>query len=275
MRALISADMEGATGVTCADDCTAGTAAFERFRPLFTGDVNAVALGLFDAGVDEVVVCEAHGSMRNLLLERLDPRVRMITGKHKTYSMMEGVQDGPDLVAFVGYHAPAGGPGVLSHTMIGPQLVQAKLNGVVMSEGLLNATLATSFGARVALVSGDDKTCEDALHYAPRAQLVAVKTSIDRYTAQCLHPEVTFELLREAARKSVATAVDNTTPSGPWSCTIEFAVTSSAAACALIPGVDRIAPRTVRLAFDTVPELYQCFTSVCRVVTAMSDRIYG
>ena len=274
MRALISADMEGASGVTCADDCTAGTPQFERFRQLFTNDVNAVALGLFDAGVDEVLICEAHGSMRNLLLEQLDPRVRMITGKHKTYSMMEGVQSSPDIVAFVGYHAPAGGEGVLSHTMIGPVLVQARLNGTLMSEGLLNAALASSYGSRVALVSGDDKTCEDALGYAPQAQRVVVKKAIDRYTAECLHPETTFGMLRRAAALSV-NAGAGIAHEGPYECEIEFAVTSAAAACALIPRVERLDGRTVRLSFDTVNELYGCFASVCEVVTSTSDRIYG
>lgn len=274
MRVLISADMEGVTGVTCPDDCISGTPQYDRFRPIFTGEVNAVAGGFFDAGADEVLVSEAHGSMRNLLLEELDPRVRMNTGMHKAYSMMEGIQSRPELVAFVGYHAPAGAEGVLSHTMIGPLLVEARLNGQVMSEGLINAAVAAEFGAKVVLVSGDDKTCQDAERYAPQAKRVAVKRAVDRYAADCLPPEVTFAMLREAAAQA-AGAGPMTPAEPPYECDMEFAVTSAAAACALIPRVERVGGRTVRLNFGTASELYRSLKVVCRIATASSERVYG
>ncbi|MGN6130750.1 MAG: M55 family metallopeptidase, partial [Nocardioidaceae bacterium] len=150
MRALISADMEGATGVTSPDDCLPGTPQWDRFRRLFTGDVNAVASGFFDAGVEQVVVNEAHNAMRNLLIEDLDPRIQLLTGNHKALSMMEGITSRPDLVAFVGYHAGPGVPAVLSHTYVGFEIFTVTLNGELMSEGYLNAALAAEYGSRVA-----------------------------------------------------------------------------------------------------------------------------
>lgn len=108
MKILVSADMEGATGVTWPADVLPGTPQWERCRSLFTSDVNAAALGFFDGGADEVLVNEAHWTMRNLLLERLDERVQMLTGRHKSLSMVEGIQHGDvDGVAFVGYHTGA------------------------------------------------------------------------------------------------------------------------------------------------------------------------
>jgi D-amino peptidase len=274
MRVLISADMEGVTGVTHPEDCILGTPQYERFRPIFTRDVNSVALGLFDAGVDEVLVSEAHGFMRNLLLEQLDPRIRMITGRHKTYPMMEGIQSRPELVAFVGYHAPAGGEGVLSHTVIGSLLVRASLNGAVLSEGLLNATLAAEYGSRVALVSGDDKTCDDAQTYGPESRLVVVKRAIDRYAADCLHPDVTAAELREAGKQAVDAGA--TTPAEPpFECDIEFAVSSAATACALVPGVERLDARVIRFTAETASMLNRLFTVCCRLATASSERVYG
>jgi D-aminopeptidase len=68
--------------------------------------------------VTEVTVNEAHSTMRNVLIEELDPRVRLLTGNHKPFGMMEGIQRRPDLVAFVGYHAGPGESGVLSHTFV-------------------------------------------------------------------------------------------------------------------------------------------------------------
>lgn len=106
MKILISADMEGATGVTWPADVLPGTPQWERCRSMFTSDVNAAVLGFFDGGADEVLINEAHWTMRNLLLEDLDERAEMLTGRHKSLSMVEGVQhDDVDGIAFIGYHA--------------------------------------------------------------------------------------------------------------------------------------------------------------------------
>jgi D-amino peptidase len=127
MRVLVSADMEGATGVTWPEDVRPGAPQWERCRRLFTGDVNAVVAGYFDASAEDVLVNEAHATMRNLLLEELDPRVRLLVGRHKPLGMMQGVQDGVELVAFVGYHAGAGEVGVLSHTVLASELTGSGL----------------------------------------------------------------------------------------------------------------------------------------------------
>ncbi|MGW2856574.1 M55 family metallopeptidase, partial [Streptomyces sp. NPDC001215] len=79
MKILISADMEGATGVTWPADVLPGTPQWERCRAMFTSDVNAAVLGFLDGGADEVLINEAHWTMRNLLLERLDDRAQMLT----------------------------------------------------------------------------------------------------------------------------------------------------------------------------------------------------
>src|ERR671914_752963 len=96
VRIMISADMEGATGVTLTDDVAPGTEQWQRFRRMFTGDVNACVAGLFDGGASDVLVNEAHSSQRNLLLEDLDGRARMLTGRHKPLSMMQGIDSGLD-----------------------------------------------------------------------------------------------------------------------------------------------------------------------------------
>ncbi len=267
--------MEGATGVTAPDDCIPGRDGYARFRPVFTGDVNAVALGFFDAGVDEVVVTEAHGGMRHVMLEKLDPRVKMISGKNRTYGMLEGIQQGADLVAFVGYHSAAGTDGVLSHTFSGSNLTRVTLNGRLMSEGYLNALLASEYGSRLALVSGDNVTCADAADYAPDSEQVAVKTAVDRYTALCLSAEETSEMLRSAATRSVTSSTVAPLPEGPYECVVDFSVANCAASASLIPGVERADVRSVRFGFDTVAEVYRCFEVVCVMAGSATEPIYG
>lgn len=90
MKILVSADMEGATGVTWPADVLPGTPEWERCRHLFTSDVNAAVLGFLDGGAEQVLINEAHWSMRNLLLEQLDERAELLTGRHKSLTMVEG-----------------------------------------------------------------------------------------------------------------------------------------------------------------------------------------
>jgi D-amino peptidase len=275
VRALISADMEGATGVTCPDDCRPGSAQWERFRRLLTADVNAVATGLFEGGVDEVLVNEAHASMRNILLENLDPRLQMLTGRHKGLGMMEGVQQRPDMVAFVGYHSAPGTTGVLSHTFLGSEITRATLSGRTMSEGYLNALLAAEYGVRVGLVSGDDVTCEDARDYAPRARGVVVKKAVDRYSAICRTPEQTAAALQSAAQACVGDAAVPALPAAPYVCEVEFLGTSSAAVAALVPTVERTGPRCVRFESETIHGIYECFIVVSRLGADAAEALYG
>jgi len=267
--------MEGVTGVTCPDDVRPGSPQWERFRRLFTGDVLAVCEGFFDAGVTEVTVNEAHSKMRNLLIEELDPRVGLLTGNHKPFGMMEGIQRVPDLVAFVGYHAGPGEPGVLSHTFVASEIFEVTLNGRAMTEGYLNSLLTAEYGSRLALVTGDDLTCADAEEYAPSAQKVAVKEAVDRYTALCLPPARTSSLLRSAAAAGAVTAEVPPLPAGPYRCEVTFTGTSSAAMAACVPTVQRLSSRTVAFTKDTIAELYPCFRVVTKIGAGAAEPTYG
>ena len=146
MKILISADMEGATGVTWPADVLPGSEQWQRCRRMFTSDVNAAIAGFHDGGADEVLVNEAHWTMRNLLLEELDERAQMLTGRHKDLSMVEGVQRGDvDGVAFVGYHTGAGTEGVLAHTYLANSITGVWVDGEPASEGRLNALVVAEY----------------------------------------------------------------------------------------------------------------------------------
>jgi D-amino peptidase len=206
MRVLISADMEGASGVTWPGDVDPGTEQWQRFRRMLTSDVNAAVAGLWAGGASDVLVNEAHDTMRNILLEDLDTRARMLTGRHKRLGMMEGIDRDVDAVAFVGYHAAAGRNGVLAHTYMGNSLTGFWIDGELASEGLLNAMVAAEYGVPVILVTGDDQTCVDAKAYAPDARVVAVKECVSRYAAICSPPAVTAAWIREAAAEAMQLA---------------------------------------------------------------------
>ncbi|MFI5684291.1 M55 family metallopeptidase [Streptomyces sp. NPDC051636] len=277
MKILISADMEGATGVTWPADVLPGTPQWERCRAMFTSDVNAAALGFFDGGADEVLVNEAHWTMRNLLLEQLDDRVQMLTGRHKSLSMVEGVQHGDvDGIAFVGYHAGAGMEGVLAHTYLANSITGVWLNGVRASEGLLNAHVVAEYGVPVVLVTGDDVACEDALEYAPEALKVAVKDHVSRYAAVCRTPARTAADIRAAAKEAAGLAVrQDPVRGGPFTVTLEFDAEHLAPAATVVPGVDRIGERKVAYTSDTMYEGIRTFKAVTTIVSAAVEEQYG
>ncbi|WP_089104101.1 M55 family metallopeptidase [Streptomyces hyaluromycini] len=277
MKILISADMEGATGVTWPGDVLPGAPQWERCRPMFTSDVNAAVLGFYDGGADEVLINEAHWSMRNLLLEQLDDRAEMITGRHKTLSMVEGVQHGDvDGIAFVGYHTGAGMEGVLAHTYLPNSVTGVWLGDVRASEGLLNAHVVAEYGVPVVLVTGDDLACEDALGYAPEALKVAVKDHVSRYAAVCRTPARTAADIRAAAKDAARLAVRHEpVAGGPFTIALEFDAEHLALAATVVPGVEQTGERKVAYTEGTMYDGIRTFKAVTTIVSAAVEEQYG
>jgi D-amino peptidase len=277
MKILISADMEGATGVTWPADVEPGTEQWQRCRSMFTSDVNAAIAGFFDGGADEVLVNEAHATMRNLLLERLDERATMLTGRHKELSMVEGVQhDDVDGIAFVGYHTAAGTEGVLAHTYLPNSVTGVWVDGHQGSEGRLNALVVAEYGVPVILVTGDDRTCEDAKGYAPEAIGVAVKDYVSRYAAVCRPPARTAAEIRAAAKQAAALAVRHEPRrTGPHTVELEFDAAQLTGAATMVPSVRRTGERRVSYTSPDMYEAIRCFKAVTTLVSNAVEKNYG
>ncbi|MFE0692576.1 M55 family metallopeptidase [Streptomyces sp. NPDC058869] len=121
MKALISVDMEGISGIVHSSETNPERDDYQRGRELMTAEANAVIAGVLDAEpTADVLVADAHGTFRNLLPEQLDRRARLVRGKPRALNMLAGLDEETDAALFVGYHVRAGeGPGVLAHTMNG------------------------------------------------------------------------------------------------------------------------------------------------------------
>jgi D-amino peptidase len=281
MRVLISADMEGATGVTWPADVEPGTEQWQRCRRMFTSDVNAAVAGFFRAGADEVLVNEAHSTMRNLLLEQLDRRAVMLTGRHKELSMVEGIQQpAVEAVVFLGYHAAAGAEGVLAHTYLANSITSVRVNNELGSEGRLNSYVAAEFGVPVVLVTGDDRTCADAAAYAPQALTVAVKECVSRYAAICKPPEETAAAITAAAEQAAKLAGRQQaggagTAADGYTVEIEVDAAQLAQAAAIVPTVRRTGDRTVSYHSPTAWDMIRCFKTVTTMISAAVEEHYG
>ena len=59
-------------------------------REWMTADVNAAVEGAARAGADEIIVTDGHWDGANILIEKLDPRARLINGSPSPLSMIQG-----------------------------------------------------------------------------------------------------------------------------------------------------------------------------------------
>jgi len=254
MRVFISADIEGISGVVHGDHAGPGREEeFSRARRLMTRQVNAAVEGAVDGGAEVVVVNDSHGSMRNLFIEDLHPKAHLVTGSPKPLSMMQGVE-GCRGALFVGYHAAAGTPGVLSHTYSSRTVHELRIQGRPAGETLLNAGIAGYFGVPVLLVAGDSAVAEEAAGLLPGVRTVAVKEPAGRYAATCLPLDEADRLIRQAAREAVAALAAGGAgpgtpaplePPSPVTFQLRFMDWGQAEAAAMLPGVERVDPLTL------------------------------
>lgn len=206
MNVFISCDMEGATGIVHGDQLVPGGHDYARGRDLLTGDVAAACEGAVDAGAERIVVCDGHGTMRNLLIEKLPESVEVVLGPatSRLLCQSEGLDETFDAAMFVGYHARNGTPdAVLPHTWVGSVVHEITVNGLVFGETALNAALAGHFEVPVVLVTGDDAACAEAKEFLPEVETVSVKRAVGRASAVCRTPAWTRAAIRQAAARAL------------------------------------------------------------------------
>ncbi|MEG3135857.1 M55 family metallopeptidase [Rouxiella sp. T17] len=207
MKIFISADIEGIAGVMRPEQCSPGNAEYESARGLMEQEVNAAIAGAFDGGASDVVVADSHAMMKNLRAANIDPRARLMQGKPRALSMLEGLQHQQyDGMLFVGFHAAAGEMGVLAHTINGSAFYRMKINGSVMAETDLYAALGAELNVPLWLVTGDDCLEKWVNHRFPEVEYVCVKRAISAHAAESISPQAAQELLRERVAKVVQAA---------------------------------------------------------------------
>jgi D-amino peptidase len=260
MKVFVSVDMEGCAGIVHVDQTRSNGQDFPRCREWMTAEANAAALGAFDVGADEVVVNDSHGDMRGILIDRLDPRVELISGDLKPLSMCQGMEMAADAALFVGYHAGMGAAyAVLDHTYAGAVVSKVHVNGRELNEGGINALVAGHFGTPVVLVTGDDRTCEETVAQLGDVATLCVKKAITRYCARSITPALAQKRIREAARKAVAGAKRRKpfTMKGPYTLQLRVINAGMADHIEMMPGIRRIGGTAVEYRTGDLLELFK------------------
>jgi D-amino peptidase len=271
VKVYISADMEGITGLVDAEDVQPPGRDYERGRVLMTEDVNAAIRGAYDAGATAVLVNDAHGPMRNLLPDLLDPGALLIKGRPKPMGMIEGLTGEYDAVLCIGFHARAGVLGVLSHSFMGHEIEDIWLDDRPTGEiGLFHAA-SWAYDVPVALLTGDDTACAEMKAWDPAVTTVPVKYAKDRFAAQLVPVTEARAAIESGARSALRNlpGVSSDT-TATHQLTVRWQSASVAAHLPAIPGVTRRDDRTVTVDGDML-HLYRLFNLFLRVATAVTS----
>jgi D-amino peptidase len=204
MKILVSVDIEGIAGVVHREQTTRGNPEYERARRLMTAEANAAISGAFAGGATDVAVNDSHGDFRNLLADELDPRARYVQGKPRELGMMAGVDDGCAAVFLVGWHAKAGGAGILAHTISSFAFARVLVNGTPVGEAALYGAVAAEFGVPVALITGDDAFVAETSPLFNGVTAIAVKRALGNQVADSLSPHAACAAIEAGARKAGA-----------------------------------------------------------------------
>lgn len=250
MKLYLSVDMEGITGLPDYTFVDSSRHNYERARRIMTDEANAIIHAAFDKGAQQVLVNDSHSKMNNLLVEEIHPDADLITGDLKPLSMVQSIDESFQGAIFAGYHARAGQPGVMSHSMtFGVR--NMFVNEVKVGELGLNAFVAGHFGVPVIMVAGDDRACLEAEELIPGIVTAAVKQSISRSAVKTLHPIKAHALLAEKTAEAM-TKIQSIQPLVPPEnpvLRIEFTNYGQAEWAALMPGCE-IEPGTTIVRFE-------------------------
>jgi D-amino peptidase len=246
----ISADMEGIAGLAAYRHGGPASPDFRWMVELWTRQINFIVEAAFDAGMNEVLINEAHSGMNYLNLSQLDPRAGLVSGYVKTDNQMHGLNKEFLGGVFIG-HARAGTEcAVLNHTYVMRDVVEVRLSGNPIGELGLNGIWASYLGSGLIMVVGDDQTAEEARQFDPQVETAVLKEGLSQFSARHLSLKEVEEVLKTTTRKAIKRRLAGEIPNFPlpdhFEMEIDFSISEIAHLCSFIPSVKRVGARTVR-----------------------------
>jgi len=210
MKAYISVDIEGITGIVSFSQCGRPDGQHFDFgfaRRMLTHDVNAAIRGLRAAGATEVVVKDSHATCKNLLVDELEPGTELISGFGSGKDgMMDGIDASFSASLLVGYHGMAGAlNSMMEHALVGG-LHRFWINGELAGEIAVSAAVAGAYGVPTILVTSDKAACDEAEACIPGVRTYSTKDGYGRFMGRLKHPSVTGPGIEQAAKQALEDA---------------------------------------------------------------------
>lgn len=268
MRLFISVDMEGISGVVHAEHTSRDGKEHERARKLMTEEANAAIKGALEAGAKDVIVNDSHGTMRNILPDKLHPEAKLILGSPKKLGMMEGMDGNHDAAICIGYHTMAGTDGILNHTFNSRVIRSISLNGEPFGEFGLNSLLAGYYGVPVVFVSGCNHTIAEEQSHIPAIHYAQVKRTIHRTSAENLHPSVACKQIKTGVKKALsnkAAIPPYKLDTSSYDVVMSFLNTSMADAAEMLPTTKRVDALSVAFTSQDFLECYRMIRALTRI----------
>ena len=238
-----------------------------------TEHINVAVEGALEAGAKEVWVCDGHSNGGNVILDLFHPRERLLWGRqNRRLGQVEGIDESFDALAMVGFHARAGTLGVLNHTTNSGVVHEVKVNGIPVGEIDINAGIAGEFGVPVVMVSGGATAVAQALESMPHVETATVMDPVGTYSANLYPLGTVLDLVREAIKRGLARRQEMPPFrfETPVRLEMTFHDTAMADAAAMMPGSERLAPRTCRYTASSFLEAFRAHWVM--IVLATSER---
>jgi len=276
VKAFISVDLEGMPYIVAPSHLGLKGALYEEARKIATKVTLIVADELHKNGFEEIVVADSHGPMVNLHVEDLPEYMEIVRGFPRPLSMVAGV-DGCDAAVFLGYHAKFGtAKSSFDHTYSGGSIRKVEVNGIEVSEFLLNAYVAGELGVPVIMVAGEAQLIrDDVKRFAPWVEAVSLKDSLSRVSAKSPSIKKIEGELREAAKRASSNFKPGATEKlltakKPVEMRVTFLISHFADVAELLPAARRVDGLTVEYTAKSMVEAYKTFELLALAASGMS-----
>ncbi|RKY61503.1 MAG: hypothetical protein DRP96_03005 [Candidatus Neomarinimicrobiota bacterium] len=261
-KIYISCDMEGINGVCSDRHREMGNLFYEWARQQTTRELSTVISEFKKRGVEEFVVNDSHDYMLNLHIDELPEGTSLISGTHKTDSMMEGVDAGFDGAVFIGYHGRCGlHRAVLSHTY-SDSIYHAEINGIWFGETTINAAYCGEKDIPVLLVSGDDVLADEVRRLATGTKSVITKYGISRSAGRMLHPAQVTGHYQKAVEEVCQSEIKPFRLESPYHLAITLREPQMVDIALRVPGTVRTGESSLEFSHNDYITTYRAFLAI-------------
>ena len=276
MKAFISVDLEGMPYVVILGQLNVKGSLYEEARKVATQITLMVTDELHKNGFEKIVIADSHGPMVNLLIDELPECVEIVRGSLRPTSMVAGAE-GCDVAIFLGYHSKAGTVNsTFDHTYSGGSVHKLEINGVEVSEYLLNSYTVGSMGIPTIFIAGDKQLIDDDVKtLTPWVESVALKESLSRLSAKSPSMKVLEREIKAAVNKAVINLnegkVKPLVTEEPVKVKLTLRDTQQTDAISFLPNINRLDALTIEYTSENMVEAYKTFQALMYISYGVSN----
>jgi len=258
LKIYVSVDMEGLGGVFCWSQVDSDHK--EYARELLNKQLKWFIAPLVDGYADKlekITIADSHGLGSNVSysVTGIDRRIEIISGDTRGEYMMPCFSEEYDYVVFFGYHAGIGQVHATMDHTYSSSYHRITLNGIDLSEAVINGGYAGDFGVPIGAIIGDSGLKVHLGNVLSHGEYVFVETkeSIGRQAARMPSIAVLEQMLADGAKKLFGIE-RNRMPlirfDRPYVLEMELTSTEAADHLCLMPTMERVDGFRVRAEYN-------------------------